>query len=78
MIWPFSFHERRGSSLACRLTGRLDGVKRMTARQESRPEEMPFDEPAEEPLGQARTPNRRRQMILEDPSIHRPPLRLNS
>jgi len=50
----------------------------MTARQESRPEEMPFDEPAEEPLGQARTPNRRRQMILEDPSIHSPPLRLNS
>jgi hypothetical protein len=37
--------------LACRLAGKPDGVKRMTARQEGRPEEMPFDEPAEEPPG---------------------------
>jgi hypothetical protein len=54
-------------------------LKRMTARQESRPEEMPFDEPAEEPPSQRlHMPNRRWQMIREDPPIHSPLLRLNS
>jgi hypothetical protein len=49
MLWPFGFRERRGSPLACRLAGKLNGVKCMIARQENRPEEIPFDEPVEEP-----------------------------